>query len=159
MKWTILCLALFAWPFLAFGQTTFPNASAAKGATPVATQNSKPNTQNSTRAVVVGISDYQDKDIPDLRFADRDAEAFANFLRSPAGGGLDGDHLKVLTNDEATAGNIIAALTWLVEDSRPGDRVIISFSGHGDVEQVTKSQLGRYSPKRIVMPRPSSNIL
>ncbi|MBK9017577.1 MAG: caspase family protein [Saprospiraceae bacterium] len=47
-----------------------------------------------TRAVVVGISDYQDKDIPDLRFADKDAEAFANFLRSPAGGSLDGDHLK-----------------------------------------------------------------
>ena len=35
-----------------------------------------------TRAVVVGISDYQDVGIPDLRFADRDAQAFANFLRS-----------------------------------------------------------------------------
>ncbi len=35
---------------------------------------------NSTYAVVVGISDYQDEDIPDLRFADKDAEAFATFL-------------------------------------------------------------------------------
>ncbi len=33
-----------------------------------------------TRAVVIGISDYQDPAIPDLRFADR---GFANFLRSP----------------------------------------------------------------------------
>ncbi|MBK9108771.1 MAG: hypothetical protein IPM92_10500 [Saprospiraceae bacterium] len=30
-------------------------------------------------AVVVGISDYQDKDIPDLRFADKDAEALQIF--------------------------------------------------------------------------------
>jgi len=95
-----------------------------------------------TRAVVIGISDYQDPQIPDLRFADKDAEAFANFLRSPAGGSLDNDHLQVLTNQSATAGNIIAALTGLVEDSKPGDRAIISFSGHGDVEQVTKSQWG-----------------
>ena len=39
--------------------------------------------QNSTYAVVVGISDYQDEDIPDLRFADKDALAFAGFLQSP----------------------------------------------------------------------------
>ena len=39
-----------------------------------------------TYAVVIGISDYQDPQIPDLRFADKDAEAFANFLHSPAGG-------------------------------------------------------------------------
>ncbi|MGB3226661.1 MAG: hypothetical protein WBB02_01715, partial [Saprospiraceae bacterium] len=49
---------------------------------------------NNTYAVVVGISDYQDPGIPDLRFADRDAEAFKNYLRSNAGGNLDGDHLK-----------------------------------------------------------------
>ncbi len=97
---------------------------------------------STTRAVVVGISDYKDVGIPDLRFADRDAQAFANFLRSPAGGSLNNYHLQVLTNEKANAGNIIAALTWLVEDSKPGDRTIISFSGHGDVEQVTKSQWG-----------------
>jgi hypothetical protein len=38
----------------------------------------------STYVVVIGISDYQDAEIPDLKFAHRDAEAFANFLRSPA---------------------------------------------------------------------------
>ncbi len=95
-----------------------------------------------TRAVVIGISDYQDKDIPDLRFADRDAEAFANFLRSPAGGSLDGDHLKVLTNDQATAGQVASALYWLVEESKEGDQVIIYFSGHGDVERKFLGQPG-----------------
>ncbi len=95
-----------------------------------------------TRAVVVGISDYQDKDITDLRFADRDAEAFANFLRSPAGGSLDGDHLKLLTDSAATTAQFDAALGWLMDESKEGDQAIIYFSGHGDVETKTRSQQG-----------------
>ena len=95
-----------------------------------------------TYAVVVGISDYQDPAIPDLRFADRDAEAFANFLRSPAGGSLDGDHLKLLTNQNATSGRVAEALDWLVEQTKESDQVVIFFSGHGDVERKTISQPG-----------------
>lgn len=34
-----------------------------------------------TRAVIVGISDYQNVKITDLQFADRDALAFANYLK------------------------------------------------------------------------------
>ncbi len=97
---------------------------------------------HSTRAVVIGISDYQDKDIPDLRFADRDAEAFANFLRSPAGGSLDGDHLKLLTDSAATTTQFDAALGWLMDESKEGDQAIIYFSGHGDLETKTRSQQG-----------------
>ncbi|MBP8238917.1 MAG: tetratricopeptide repeat protein [Saprospiraceae bacterium] len=95
-----------------------------------------------TRAVVIGISDYQDPQIPDLRFADADANAFANFLRSPAGGSLDGDHLKVLLNSEATVAQFDAALGWLMDESKPGDQAIIYFSGHGDVETKTRNQHG-----------------
>ncbi|MBK9335295.1 MAG: tetratricopeptide repeat protein [Lewinellaceae bacterium] len=126
-----------------------------KSATPIPPQNSKLNTQNSTRAVVIGISDYDDPAIPDLRFADRDAEAFANFLRSPGGGGLDNDHLKVLTNDQATAGRIAEALDALIEQTKEGDQVIIYFSGHGDVERKTVSQPGFLlawdAPSRVYM--------
>ena len=52
-----------------------------KGVSPIKepqTTNHKPQT---TYAVVVGISDYQDEGIPDLRFADKDALAFANSLQ------------------------------------------------------------------------------
>jgi tetratricopeptide (TPR) repeat protein/uncharacterized caspase-like protein len=112
-----------------------------KGATPIA-NGQQPTANGTTRAVVIGISDYQDKDIPDLRFADRDAEAFANFLRSPAGGVLDGDHLKLLTNEKATAGRIAEALDGLIEQAKEGDQVIIYFSGHGDVEGKKISQPG-----------------
>ncbi|MEO6691420.1 MAG: hypothetical protein ABIO44_03675, partial [Saprospiraceae bacterium] len=93
-----------------FGQQISSNA--AKGASPI--QTNKSSVTGKTFAVVVGISDYQDKDIPDLRFADKDAEAFANYLRSPSGGSLDGDHLQVLTNQNATAGRIAGALDNLI---------------------------------------------
>ena len=55
---------------------------------------------STTRAVVIGISDsdYQDPGIPDLRFADRDAEAFAARLRSPEGGSIQERNLVLLTN-------------------------------------------------------------
>ena len=112
-----------------------------KGVTPLA-NSQRPTANGTTRAVVVGISDYQEKDIPDLRFADKDAEAFANFLRSPGGGSLSAENLRILTNQQATAGQVIAALTWLLDESKPGDQAIIYFSGHGDVEAKLLNQLG-----------------
>ena len=107
-----------------------------KGITPLNPKSEIANPK-STFAVVVGISDYQDEGIPDLRFADKDAEAFANFLRSPAGGSLDGNHLMLLTNEKATTAQFSAALDWLIEQCKEGDRAIIYFSGHGDVETST----------------------
>ncbi|MEZ4958362.1 MAG: tetratricopeptide repeat protein [Saprospiraceae bacterium] len=131
-----------------------------KGATPI-TRHPSPATGH-TYAVVVGISDYQDSDIPDLRFADRDAEAFANFLRSPAGGSLDGDHLQLLTNEHATGAQIFTALDWLIDEVQEGDRVIIYFSGHGDVESKRISQpgylLGWDAPARVYAAGGTMNI-
>ncbi|HNB31966.1 MAG TPA: tetratricopeptide repeat protein, partial [Saprospiraceae bacterium] len=113
-----------------------------KGATPISNVNGQQSVAKNTFAVVVGISDYQDPSIPDLRFADKDAEAFANFLRSPSGGSLDGDHLKLLLNKDATVAQFAIALDWLIENAKEGDQVIIYFSGHGDVEKKTLTQPG-----------------
>ncbi|MGB3229280.1 MAG: tetratricopeptide repeat protein [Saprospiraceae bacterium] len=110
---------------------------------------------NNTYAVVVGISDYQDPGIPDLRFADKDAEAFANYLRSDAGGRLENDHLKVLINEQATMAQFANALDWLMEYAKEGDQTIIYFSGHGDVEKKTITQPGFLlcwdAPARVYM--------
>ncbi len=97
---------------------------------------------STTRAVVVGISDYQHKDIPDLQFADRDAEAFAAWLRSPAGGSVPAENIQLLTNEKATTAQFASALDGLLEVSREGDIAIIYFSGHGDVETKTMQQNG-----------------
>lgn len=88
-----------------------------------------------TRAVVVGISDYQHPDIPDLRFAHRDAEAFVEWLRSPSGGSVPERNIQLLTNQTATSARFDSELSWIYEESQPGDRAFIYFSGHGDVEQ------------------------
>ena len=134
-KTTLLLTALLLTTAPLFSQTE-------KSATPLSPAHALTRSPAATRAVVVGISDYQDPGIPDLRFADRDAEAFANYLRSPAGGALDGDHLKVLTNQQATMGKVAAALDWLLDVCQEGDQAIIYFSGHGDVERKIISQPG-----------------
>jgi uncharacterized caspase-like protein len=134
MKKIILFILLLAIGFDSFAQI--------KGATPITNLSGQSSGDRITYAVVIGISDYQDKDIPDLRFADKDAEAFANFLRSPAGGALDADHLKVLLNEKATVAQFAIALDWLMEVVKENDQVIIYFSGHGDVEKKTITQPG-----------------
>ncbi len=125
-----------------------------KGATPIPSPIGG-GQEGATYAVVVGISDYQDEGIPDLRFADKDAEAFAGFLQSPAGGSLDEDHLKVLINEKATQAQFAAALDWLWEVAGENDKAIIYFSGHGDVEKKSLTQPGFLlcwdAPSRIYM--------
>ncbi|MTB52792.1 caspase family protein [Lewinella sp. W8] len=85
-------------------------------------------------AVVIGISDYQDAAIDDLRFAHRDALAFADFLFSPEGGGLGPDQVRLLLDEEATLASIQSALAWQLKGASAGARVILYFAGHGDVE-------------------------
>ncbi len=99
-------------------------------------------TGGTTRAVVVGISDYQADGITDLRFAHRDAEAFAAWLRSPAGGSLPDDNIQLLLNEKATKAQFDAALGWLLEHSKEGDQALIYFSGHGDVDSKIIGQEG-----------------
>ena len=108
-----------------------------KGVTPLNPKSEITNPKSTTRAVVVGISDYFDDQIPDLKYADKDAEAFAAWLQSPAGGSLTSDQVVLLTNEKATTPQFSAALDWLIEQCREGDQAIIYFSGHGDVETKT----------------------
>ncbi len=97
---------------------------------------------STTRALIAGISDYANKDIADLRFADRDAKAFYDFLRSKAGGEVQEENIRLLLNEKATQAAIFDALHWLNTSSQKDDKIIIYFSGHGDVEKQTLWQLG-----------------
>jgi hypothetical protein len=84
-------------------------------------------------AVVIGISNYKHptQRLPSLRFADRDASAFAEFLKSDAGGGFAADHVRLLTNEQATATEVRAALFEFLRHTVKEDMVVIYFSGHG----------------------------
>ncbi|PTM08620.1 MAG: hypothetical protein DA408_20230 [Bacteroidetes bacterium] len=94
------------------------------------------------RAVVIGVSKFQNEHIPPLQYAHADATAFATFLQSKAGGSLPDNQLKLLTNEQATQGQMAAALTWLMDESKEGDTAIIYFSGHGDMETKTMANHG-----------------
>ena len=84
-------------------------------------------------AVVIGISQYGHLPAAaQLHFADRDAEAFATFLRGTTGGALPGDHIRLLTGEKATLAELRAAVeTWLVGSATPDDVVYFFFAGHG----------------------------
>lgn len=95
-----------------------------------------------TRAVVVGISRYQDEGIGKLSYAHRDAEVFAEFLKSKSGGGLKNSDIRLLRNEEATLARMQAALEWLLKKAKPGEQAIIYFAGHGDVETKNEEEKG-----------------
>lgn len=96
-----------------------------------------------TRALIVGISTY--RELPEdaqLDFAHTDAKNFYNYLLSPAGGNVKPEFVKLLLEEDATASEIYAGLDWLLDKSKPNDKVIIYFAGHGDVEMKTIRQRG-----------------
>lgn len=95
-----------------------------------------------TRAVVVGISEYADARIPALQYSDKDAAYFADWLRSPSGGNVPGENVRLLTNADAANGHMVSAFTWLMETSKKDDLAIIYFSGHGDMENQTMMNHG-----------------
>jgi tetratricopeptide (TPR) repeat protein len=85
-----------------------------------------------TLALVIGISDYKYE--TDLKFADKDAEDFAAFLRSKDGMNLPASDVKVFTNTNATHATIQhKGLDWLSEELQKGDQAYIFYSGHGEI--------------------------
>jgi hypothetical protein len=82
-------------------------------------------------AVVVGVSSYKDSTIPNLKYADKDATAFYQFLRSANAGSVPEEDVVLLTNSKATRSNIIRALVDKVTRATKEDLVIFYFSGHG----------------------------
>ncbi|HRG94185.1 MAG TPA: caspase family protein, partial [Chitinophagaceae bacterium] len=100
------------------------------------------NTNGNTYALIVGISSYELNGIPRLDFAHRDAQEFARFLRSPNGGNVPEDNIRLLLNEQANYASIYNSLYWLLDTCRKNDIVYFYFSGHGDVENNTIYKLG-----------------
>ncbi|MBY0549126.1 MAG: caspase family protein [Candidatus Obscuribacterales bacterium] len=82
-------------------------------------------------ALVIGVSKFQDKTIPELRFAAKDAEDFSKFLVNNAN--FSKDHVRLLTNESATQRRILDELgdKFLPRVVKPDDLVVIYFSSHG----------------------------
>lgn len=89
-------------------------------------------------ALVVGISKFKDPSI-NLKYAAKDAIDFNNYLVSSAH--FKPDHVKLLTDGNATRDNIVAALgdKWLGRLANKDDLVVIYISSHGST---TKDKVG-----------------
>lgn len=82
-------------------------------------------------AVVVGVSEYADSQIPSLRYAAADARAFHDWLVSPDGGRYAQARVRLLLDREATAARMKDALYNWLRQAIEEDVVIIYFAGHG----------------------------
>ena len=94
----------------------------------------QPRAKGTTWALVVGISRYQNE--KGLRFGNRDAELFRDFLKSQRGGSVPESQIEFLVDEAATTSRI---RDWINEKLKrlvkPADTLILFFACHGAVEK------------------------
>ena len=93
-----------------------------------------------TYAIIIGISQY--KTVPSLQYADKDAQAFEDFLMSDAGGKIPRANIETFLNERAIKDNVADAISIFARKAQPGDRVYFFFAGHGDMEDLTQIENG-----------------
>jgi hypothetical protein len=83
-------------------------------------------------ALIVGISNFKNPAM-NLRFAAKDARDFAATLTDPEVGRFSNDpqHVKLLTDDQATVEGIRTAINDIAKSARKEDLVVLYFSSHG----------------------------
>jgi uncharacterized caspase-like protein len=94
-------------------------------------------TQSGTKwALLVGIDDYENDDINDLRFAVADVKAVADALKENAG--FSQENVLIMTSDiqpndikRPTHINIVKQLSNLAREVKSNDTFLFYFSGHG----------------------------
>jgi uncharacterized caspase-like protein len=85
-----------------------------------------------TWALLVGVSDYQNPAITDLKYAAADATGLHKALTDPTLGNLPASQVKMLVDSEATTANIMGAVeTFLKPNVKAGDKVLVFLAGHG----------------------------
>ena len=80
-------------------------------------------------AVLVGAAEYLH--MPLLKYTDDDAYQLYAFLKSPEGGALPDDQLRLLIDEQATIANINEAVRNTFMRADENDVVLFYFSGHG----------------------------
>src|SRR4051812_26877665 len=90
-------------------------------------------------AILVGISDYADKQIKPRAHAEADAAALYDVLTNKDHLGIKSDNLRLLLgkkdakrgSQDATRENVLKALQWVSDNAGPDDLVIFAFFGEG----------------------------
>ena len=80
-------------------------------------------------SVIIGVGRYTH--MPVLKYTDDDAYQIYAFLKSPEGGALPDNQIKVLIDEDASRTNIIRAMRQVFLQADENDVVMLYFSGHG----------------------------
>ena len=79
-------------------------------------------------ALIVGASRYDH--FESLKYTDDDAYRVYAFLRSPEGGAVPDDHIRILIDESAIASNIYKGLDDITSMAGPDDVVLVYLAGH-----------------------------
>jgi hypothetical protein len=107
-----------------------PNSAAPPSAAP-AVPGIVPGPVQQKWALVVGIGHFSDHGIRSLNYTTQDADAFTAELQDPKIGNFPADHVKEITDAEATTKNIKEQLNWVARSAQPNDLVVIYVATHG----------------------------
>lgn len=80
-------------------------------------------------AVIIGIARYEH--MPVLKYSDDDAYKIYAFLKSPEGGALKDNQIRVLIDEDANRTSILTALNQVFLRADENDVVMLYYSGHG----------------------------
>lgn len=97
-------------------------------------------------AILMGINVYSDRRLPTLSFAEKDAEDLGDVLSDAVIGNFPaGNVVTVLGKELTTRAGERILYTHAVKNRKPGDVVLVYFSGHGfKVGTHQKAYLGTY---------------
>ncbi|MGA3034300.1 MAG: caspase family protein [Terracidiphilus sp.] len=121
------------------GFTQEASTPAAPAAPPV-----KPGPVQQKWALIVGVGNFTDAQIPKLNYTTADADAFAAALKDPSIGQFPADNVQELTNENATTKNIKEKLNWIARQAQPNDLVVIYVATHGTPRTVDSAGGANY---------------
>jgi hypothetical protein len=98
------------------------------------------------QAVIVGINEYSDHDIPKLEGAENDAMDICDRLTNYGNFDIPDDHC--LIGDKATCKRIREAISGLLWQPHPCDLTLFYFSGHGFVDSYGNGYIAPWDMKK-----------
>ena len=87
-------------------------------------------------ALVIGISQFADKKIPQLVYPAKDARDFAALLEDEQVCRFNPESVHILLNGDATTKQIKADLNWLARSAQPDDLVVVFIASHGSPREM-----------------------
>ena len=110
-------------------------------------------------ALIIGISEYESPNIPDLVGAVPDADAMRYYLQEQLG--VPSSQIKDLRNSEATRAAIIDGIEAfsLNDEIAEGDPILIYYAGHGASADTPEGWVGYTGKIELLVPYDHSSAL